>query len=74
MIASGLPNFIKIVCWKFLNFTFKTSCYIFFHYQAGIRAHARQRVFATLQILYRVVDYNSKWSTKLHNDCMLEIF
>ena len=75
MIASDLPNLIKIVCWKFLNFTFKTSCYIFIHYQAGIRAHARQRVFATLQIeLYRVVDYNSKWSTKLHNDCMLEIF
>ena len=24
--------------------------------------------------LYRVVDYDSKWSNKLHNDCMLGIF
>ena len=31
--------------------------------------------FATLQIeLYRVVDYDSKWSTKFHKDCMLETF
>ena len=33
------------------------------------------QAFATLQIeLYRVVDYDSKWSTKFHKDCMLEIF
>ena len=24
--------------------------------------------------LYRVVDYDSKWSTIFHKDCMLEIF
>ena len=31
-------------------------------------------LFATLQIeLYRVVGYDSKWSTKFHKDCMLEI-
>ena len=31
--------------------------------------------FATLQIeLYDVVDYDSKWSTKFHNDCMLDFF
>ena len=37
-------------------------------------AHVRYRAFATLQIeLYRVVDYDSKWSTKFHKDCMLEI-
>ena len=33
------------------------------------------QAFATLQIeLYRMVDYDSKWSTKFHNYCMLEIF
>ena len=38
-------------------------------------AHVRHRAFATLQIkLYRVVDYDSKWSTQFHNDFMLEIF
>ena len=31
--------------------------------------------FYTLQIeLYRVVDYDRKWSTKFQNDCMLELF
>ena len=31
--------------------------------------------FATLQIeLYCIVDYDSKWSTKFHKDCMFEIF
>ena len=31
--------------------------------------------FATPQIeLYRVVDYDSKWSTKFHNYCMLDFF
>ena len=49
--------------------------YIFFTFQNSIRAHVRYRAFATLQIeLYRVVDYDIKWSTKFHNDCMLEIF
>ena len=34
-----------------------------------------QRAFARLQIeLYRVVDYNRKWSTIFHNDCMLGFF
>ena len=33
------------------------------------------RAFATLQIeLYRVVDYDSKWSTKFYKDCMFEFF
>ena len=36
--------------------------------------HVRHRAFATFQIeLYRVVDYDSKWSTKFHNDCMLNL-
>ena len=75
MIASGLPNFIWIVCWTFLNFTFKMSFDIYFNFQNSIRAHVRYIAFATLQIeLYRVVDYDSKWSTKFHKDCMLEIF
>ena len=58
----------------FYNFTFKTSydkknknC------QNSIRAHVGHRAFATLKIeLYRVVDYDSKWSTKLHKDCILD--
>ena len=38
-------------------------------------AHVQHRDFATLQIdLYRVVDYDNKWSTKFHSDCMLEYF
>ena len=45
------------------------------NFQNSIRAHVRYIAFATLQIeLYRVVDYDSKWSTKFHKDCMLEIF
>ena len=76
MIASGLPNFMKIVIWNFFNFAFKMSfdIYIFF-YINSIRAHVGPRAFASLQIeLYRVVEYDSKWSTKCHKDCMLEIF
>ena len=75
MIASGLPNFLMIVCWKYFKFTFNTSYDNLFNFLNSIRAHVRYRAFATLQIeLYCVVDYNSKWSTTLHNDCMLEIF
>ena len=41
----------------------------------NIRAHVRHRAFAILQIeLYRVVDYDNKWSTKFYGDCMLELF
>ena len=41
----------------------------FFYFQNSIRAHVRHRAFATLQIeLYRVVDYDSKWSTKFYKD------
>ena len=48
---------------------------MFLNFQNSIRAHVRHRAFATLQIdLYRVVDYDSKWSTKYHKDCMLEFF
>ena len=58
----------------FLIFTFKTS-YDFFNFLNSIRAHVGNTAFATLQMeLYRVVDYDSKWSTKFHNDCMLEFF
>ena len=46
-----------------------------FNFQNSIRAHVRYIAFATLQIeLYRVVEYDIKWSTKFHKDCMLEIF
>ena len=48
---------------------------IFINFLNSIRAHVGHTPFATLQIeLYRVVDYDSKWSTKFHKDCMLEIF
>ena len=48
---------------------------IFLIFLKSIKAHVRYRAIATLQIeLYRVVDYDSKWSTKFHKDCMLEIF
>ena len=34
-----------------------------------------QRALTRLQIeLYRVVDYNRKWSTKFHKDCTLGFF
>ena len=57
------------------NFTFKTSYNIFLNLKNSIRAHVGYTAFATLQIeLYRVVDYDSKWSTIFHNDCTLEIF
>ena len=58
----------------FFKFHFKTSFDIF-NFQISIRAHVRHRAFATLQNeLYRVVDYDSKWSTKFYEDCMLELF
>ena len=57
----------------FLNFTFKTSYDNYFNCYISIRANVRHRAFATLQIeLYRVVDYDSKWSAKFHEDCMVE--
>ena len=74
MIASGLPNFIRIVCWNFLK-SFKTSFDNFINFLNSIRDHVRYIAFETLQIeLYRVVDYDSKWSTKFHKDWMLEFF
>ena len=52
----------------FLNFTLKTSYDNYFSCYISIRANVRHRAFATLQIeLYRVVDYNRKWSSKLYN-------
>ena len=46
---------------------------IFFNCQNSIRAHVGHTAFATLKIeLYRVVDYDSKWSTKFHKDCILD--
>ena len=45
--------------------------YKFFKFQASILAHVGPTAFATLQIeLYHVVDYDSKWYTKCHKDCM----
>ena len=48
---------------------------IFYYLKKSIIAHVRYRTFATLQIeLYCIVDYDSKWFTKFHKDCMFEIF
>ena len=56
------------------NFTFKTS-YDIFNFKNSIRAHVRHRAFAILQIeLYRVVDYDSKWSTKFYRGSMFDFF
>ena len=75
MIASGLPNFIRIVCGTFFLILLLRRLMIFFNFQNSIWAHVRHRAFATLQIeLYRVVNYNSKWSTKFHKDCILDVF
>ena len=47
----------------------------FLYFLNSIRAHVRHRVFETLQIkLYCAVEYDSKWSTKIHEDCMLDVF
>ena len=44
-----------------------------FIFQNNIRAHIRHEAFATLQIeLYRVVDYDRRWSTKFRKDCKLD--
>ena len=76
MVASGLPNFINIVCLNFCNKNLKMYFDIYFlNFLNSIRAHVGHRDFATLQIeLYRVVEYGSKWSTKYHKYCMLEFF
>ena len=48
---------------------------IFFNLKKSIRAHVRYRAFATHQIeLYCIVDYDSKWSTKFHEDCIFDFF
>ena len=73
MIASGLPNFIRIVYWKKNIIELLRHLILYFIFQNSIRAHVGYIAFATVQIeLYRIVDYASKWSTKFHNDCMLE--
>ena len=76
MIASGLPNFIRIVCWIFKIISpLRRLMIFFFNFQNSIRAHVWHRVFETLQIkLYRSVEYDSKWSPKIHKDCMLDVF
>ena len=72
MIASDPPNFMKIVFLIFI--TFKTYFDKCSHFQNSIRDHVWHRAFATLQIeLYRVEDYDRKWSTKFHKDCMFAI-
>ena len=66
---------MKFVYWNSFKFHFKTSLDIFINFLNSIKSHVRHRAFATLQIeLYRAVDYDSKWSTNIYEDCMLELF
>ena len=75
MKARVQQNFIMIVCWIFLISLLRRLIIIFFNLKNRIRAHVRHSDFATLQIeLYHVVDYESKGSTKFHNDCILDFF
>ena len=57
MIASGLPNFIRIVCWKFFLISLlRRHVMYFLIIKQVFGPMSRQRAFATLQIeLYRVV-------------------
>ena len=72
MIASGIPNFMKMYVRIFFISLLRR---LLLNFQNSIRAHVRYIAFAALQIeLYRVVDYDSKWSTKFHQDCMLDFF
>ena len=58
----------------FYHFTFKTCFDNFLNFKNSIRSHVGHIVFATLLIeFYSVVDYDSKWSTKFHKDCLLEL-
>ena len=72
-MLNNLLILIMIVWWNFLIFTLKTSFDISLNFENSIGAHVRHRAFPTLKIeLYRVVEYDSKWSTKFHKDCMLK--
>ena len=68
MIARDLPNFIKIVCWETISCSLlRRLMIIFSNFQNSIRAHVGLKAFATLEIeLYRIVDYDRKWSIKFH--------
>ena len=71
-MISSLPNFIRIVCLIYFN-SFRVFDN-FLNFQNSIRAHVGHTAFATLPIeFYSVVDYDSKWSTKFHKDCLLEL-
>ena len=75
MIASGQPNFIRIVCYEICVISLLRRLMIIFNLLKSIRAHVQNRTFATLQIeLYLVVHYDSKCSTKFHKACIFEIF
>ena len=75
MISSGLPNFIRIVCLIYFIISLLRRVFDnFLNFQNSIRAHVGHTAFATLLIeFYSVVDYDSKWSTKFHKDCLLEL-
>ena len=58
---------------EIFNLSFKTSFdNIFNIFKIVLGSMSDTNLLQTIQVeLYRVVDYDSKWSTKLHNDCML---
>ena len=65
----------KIVCWNYFLFHFKTSFEILIHFKLVLGTMSDTELLQQSKIeLYRVVDYDSKWSTKFYEDCMLELF
>ena len=69
-----IANIMRLVCLKVISLL-RRLMIILKHFFESIWAHVRYIAFATLQIeLYHVEHYDSKWSTKFHNDCMFEIF
>ena len=62
MIVSGLPNFIRIVCWIFFNLLLRRIMMTNFNFQISMRTHVWHTAFTTLRIeLYRVVDYDTNF-------------
>ena len=56
MIASGLPKFMKIVCWNFFKFTLRRLLVYFLIYKIVLGHMSGHIAFVTHQIvLYRVM-------------------
>ena len=75
IIEGMVPNLSDPITCSFSDRLLRRLMIYFSNCQYSIMAHVWHRAFETLQIeLYRVVDYDSKWPTKFHKECMLEFF